>query len=46
MQSKVGVLFTDGKGWKYQTEMCCAQHCACVLELRPCQFYQREPGAD
>lgn len=44
--SKIGILFTNGKGWEYKTEMVCTQNSPYVSELRACPSYEREPGAD
>lgn len=44
--SKVGILFTNGKGWEYKTEMDCEKRSPYVRELLACPFYQREPGSD
>lgn len=44
LTAKVGIPFK--KGWEYKTEMNCEQHSPYVRELRPCPFYQREPGSD
>lgn len=42
----VGILFTNGKGWKFVAEMGCEQHAPAVEHLGPCSAYEREPGAD
>lgn len=42
----VGILHTNGEGWRFVAEMGCAQHAPAVKHLGPCKGYEREPGAD
>lgn len=44
--SKVGILHTNGKGFKLVIEMGCEQHAPAVKYLGPCSSYEREPGSD